>query len=412
MARLPLGGTIDFIGQSRVAGALSAIVILVGLVAVVGRGRGLMDIDFTGGVSIQAMFNQDQDIEQIRTTLTARDDVFDDLAVSELNYPGNPPHRHYVINTSSPDAEEDADKFLEKVKLTLQEIYGDKLVHHSMTITPAASAASAAPASATPSKPEQSDTGMRDDLPPENLLAAADSPPLLRSARASASADPEPSPAAESAGKSAGPEEAPSKPEPKNESAPAKPAAETAAEERLDTPKGVEATTWTVDFGEANDLRHLEQEIQAQIKRLGAAALLRIGQPGYARTSMPIAVTRSGPCRSTFRRAGEKSARRGQGVGRGDSRVPLVEHDRRQRGHRHAVEGRRRAVGEPCRPGHLYLDPLRARDVRRGRRDCTGADVLITLGAVAVSAGWRRCWALRSSTSLRSASQSWPRSSR
>ncbi len=285
MARLPLGGTIDFIGQSRVAGVLSAIVILVGLVAVVGRGRGLMDIDFTGGVSIQAMFNQDQDIEQIRTTLTARDDVFDDLAVSELNYPGNPPHRHYVINTSSPDAEEDADKFLEKVKLTLQEIYGDKLVHHSMTITPAASAASAAPASATPSKPEQSDTGMRDDLPPENLLAAADSPTALRSAQASASADPEPSPAAESAGKSAGPEEAPSKPEPKNESAPAKPAAETAAEERPgQAPKGVEATTWTVDFGEGKmTYATLEQEIQAQIKQLGAGAYFELANPEYAK---------------------------------------------------------------------------------------------------------------------------------
>ena len=164
------------------AATLSVVVILIGLVAVVGRGRGLMDIDFTGGVSIQAMFNQDQDIEEIRTTLTARDDVFDDLAVSELNYPGNPPHRHYVINTSSPDAEEDADKFLEKVKLTLQEIYGDKLVHHSMTITPAASAARAAPASGTPSKPEQS-TPACDDLPPENLLAAAENPPPARRRR-------------------------------------------------------------------------------------------------------------------------------------------------------------------------------------------------------------------------------------
>ncbi len=395
MARLPLGGTIDFIGQSRVAGALSAIVILVGLVAVVGRGRGLMDIDFTGGVSIQAMFNQDQDIEQIRTTLTARDDVFDDLAVSELNYPGNPPHRHYVINTSSPDAEEDADKFLEKVKLTLQEIYGDKLVHHSMTITPAASAASAAPASATPSKPEQSDTGMRDDLPPENLLAAADSPHRLRSARQR----PPPRtlnhrrrrnrPARRGAGRGsqqAGTEERVRG----RRSRPRRPPRRNGPDKR---PRAWMATTWTVDFGEGKmTYATLEQEHPGRRSSSSASArYFELANPEYAK-DLDADRGHSKWTVSLYlpEEQARKSARRGQGVGRGrPPRVPLVEHDRRQRGHRHAVEGRRRAVGEPCRPGHLYLGSASSR-VMFGVAAVIALvhDVLITLGA-----GGQRCQA-------------------
>ena len=292
MARLSLGAPIDFIGRARPAMILSAIVILIGLVAVVARGRGLMDIDFTGGVSIQAVFNQDQDIEDVRNTLSARDDVFEDLAVSEVNYPGEPPRRRYVINTASPDPNESADQFLNRVKAALQEIYGDQLVHHSMTITAAASPAGEAPAPKTP--PAAAATGMiRSDLPPDDLLAAAGAPSLLRLAEGAVSAEPEPAtqPAAESdkaaeaakATKAGSEQKANSEP-----AAPAKPAGQAAgtlpAQPPTKPPAETKAVTWTVDFGEGKmAYGTLEQEVGGQVKRIAPGAYFELASPEYAK---------------------------------------------------------------------------------------------------------------------------------
>ncbi|MDD4269749.1 MAG: protein translocase subunit SecD, partial [Thermoguttaceae bacterium] len=294
MARIPLGGTIDFIGQSRVARALSVIVILVGLVAVVGRGRGLLDIDFTGGVSIQVVFNQDQDIEEIRTTLTARNDVFDDLAVSEVSYPGEPPRRRYVINTSSPDDNEDADEFLGKVKATLQDVFGERLVHHSMTIS-GGPPDDAGLTSEAPSKPDPAASSLRrGDLPPENLLAAANPSTLLPTQAAVSAAPDQPQPAPENAqGEEApGDAEAKSRAETADQAKPpeqAKPADQAAPNGQPgEAPKGVEAVTWTVDFGE-NKMTYatLEQEIQAQIKPIAAGGYFEMTNPEYAKDLDP-----------------------------------------------------------------------------------------------------------------------------
>ena len=134
MARIPLSGNVDFVGLRRLAMGASLLVIMIGMVGVVGRGKGLMDIDFTGGVSVQTVFKEAQKIDDIRNVLNQRGDVFEDLAVGEMSLPDEP-SRRFVINTARHDDKTDADEFLEEVKKALAEVFGDKLVHHSMSIT-------------------------------------------------------------------------------------------------------------------------------------------------------------------------------------------------------------------------------------------------------------------------------------
>lgn len=275
MARIPLGGAVDFIGLRRLAIGASIAVIVIGLVGVVGRGKGLLDIDFTGGVSVQTVFNQDQKIDDIRKVLNEHKDVFEDLAVSEMNLPDEPAHRQFVINTARHDDNMDADAFLDEVKQKLQEIFGDKLVHHSMTITSKAGAATdaepAAPADKSePAAADESTTGfLRNDLPGDDLLAAADDaggPPVgVAGGGAGEKAE-----AAEKTAGSSGEEKTPAE-----QATPAQSAEKPAAP--------AEAATWHLDFGKDKiTYATLYEAIQKQMEALGTTAYVELANADYA----------------------------------------------------------------------------------------------------------------------------------
>jgi SecD/SecF fusion protein len=230
--RRMIGGTnFDFLGKQRIAVTGSLAMIVLGLVAVFGRGKGLLDIDFTGGVSVQTMFDESQNITDIRRQLG---DKLPDLAVSDIQIPGEPEKRRFMINTSIPPDEigggNQAQKYLDEVKQTIREVYGKRLSHYSMTWTPPKSDApagktpaappvepAAEPAAKPPAEPQT-----RNDLPSSTLLASADPSAVLL-----AQADPPEKAAAEAA---------PEKPAPQGPSLPglgasaAKPTAESSAE--------------------------------------------------------------------------------------------------------------------------------------------------------------------------------------
>jgi len=170
---------IDFMRLFPFCGTLSVVVTVVGLAVAVVRGQGLFDIDFTGGVSVQTLFNQDQDIAEIRHRL--RD--LSDLAVSDVHITGEQPNRRFVIDTSEPS--------LEKVQQLLVKEFPGKLVTNSVEYSPPEEIAptkpaakqppSAKPKPTAPEKPAAPDSKAqsRSDLPPESVLAVADPPPLL-----------------------------------------------------------------------------------------------------------------------------------------------------------------------------------------------------------------------------------------
>jgi SecD/SecF fusion protein len=138
---------------------ISGVVILIGLAATLVRGRGLLDIDFTGGVSVQTVFNDPQNIVNLRGELEKHPELTD-VVVSDVQLPGNLKNTQFIINTSTPEGKT-ADQYLTEVKEKLSTIFASGLARNEMKITeaegPAKPAIPAAPEKADakgPAKPE------------------------------------------------------------------------------------------------------------------------------------------------------------------------------------------------------------------------------------------------------------------
>jgi len=93
----------DFVGKRFVAVAASATLILAGLVAVVARGGGLLDIDFTGGTA--AIIHLDKPLP-IATVRRLADQVLPDAAVEEIRVRSGTPDTRFLIRTTQQNAEQ------------------------------------------------------------------------------------------------------------------------------------------------------------------------------------------------------------------------------------------------------------------------------------------------------------------
>lgn len=170
----------------------SAVIILVGLVGVVARERGLLNIDFTGGVSVQIVFDKPQDIARVRAKLVD----LPDLVVQDAKVEGEEAGRRFVINTSSPPDME-ATEYLNKVQDEIKQTFPGELTVNAMTVSdvhsvgaapeagkppaktePQPAAKPEAPAKAAPepagTKAPEPKKQTRSDLPSGALLASAD----------------------------------------------------------------------------------------------------------------------------------------------------------------------------------------------------------------------------------------------
>ena len=92
---------------------------MLGLAVAFHRGQGLFDIDFTGGVSVQAVFRQERGHRrEIRKTLT----ILPDLAVSDVRPEGE--RRTDAGSSSTPRRP----RRFEQVEKDVKDAFGDKLV--------------------------------------------------------------------------------------------------------------------------------------------------------------------------------------------------------------------------------------------------------------------------------------------
>ena len=82
---------IDFMKWFPAAATFSVLITVLGLVVAVHRGKGLFDIDFTGGVSVQTLFRQPQDIGDVRKA--AEKTQLPDVAVSDVRMAESPETR-------------------------------------------------------------------------------------------------------------------------------------------------------------------------------------------------------------------------------------------------------------------------------------------------------------------------------
>jgi len=126
----------DFFKLAKKTYLVSVGIIVVGLVAVGVRGKGIFDVDFVGGVEIQTVFTEPIQISDVRANLKE----LPDLSVSELSLAkdrdGNEvaPNTCYTISASCP-TDKTADEFRVEVENMLKANFADKLRHYSMEYT-------------------------------------------------------------------------------------------------------------------------------------------------------------------------------------------------------------------------------------------------------------------------------------
>ncbi|MFO0896784.1 MAG: protein translocase subunit SecD [Pirellulales bacterium] len=163
----------DFVAYYKPALLASAVVIGIGLVAVGARGKGLLDIDFTGGSSVHILFAEGkaQSIADVRAKVTDLPDV----TVVSIGKGEDGKNYEFKIDTS--ERERDV------VQKKLIDLFGPDLRRNHLQFAdltqidanaPPSSTAPAAPAATEPAKgPEGKQSSARQPLPPDTWLALA-----------------------------------------------------------------------------------------------------------------------------------------------------------------------------------------------------------------------------------------------
>ncbi|MDR1964450.1 MAG: protein translocase subunit SecD [Planctomycetaceae bacterium] len=144
----------NFLGARVVCAVFSIALIIIGIAAVVARGRGILDIDFIGGVSVEVVYKESQDIGQVRAKLYEKDKTIaeeenrlNDLAVQnvQLNLSDEQnakplENTHFIVTTSIPQLadrsrEVKPEQYLSTVRNILKETFGDALVYCKLDYT-------------------------------------------------------------------------------------------------------------------------------------------------------------------------------------------------------------------------------------------------------------------------------------
>lgn len=131
MMRMLSKPNFNFSKGYRPAMALSAIVILVGLGAVVTRGRNLLDIDFTGGYSVHVLFaeNNPQDITDVRGQLEGKLSNYTVVAVGDDNL-------EFKIDTAFDDSSSQLsqEQRIDQVRQILKGAFAGQLRRNEVTV--------------------------------------------------------------------------------------------------------------------------------------------------------------------------------------------------------------------------------------------------------------------------------------
>ncbi len=118
---------IDFMGLFPYCATFSILITVLGLAVAFWRGAGLFDIDFTGGVSVQTLFNKPQEIANVRSTLEERPKIFPDVTISEVRFGEEANNLRFEVNTSNTN--------VDQIKDQLKKIFGSELVTNQLQVT-------------------------------------------------------------------------------------------------------------------------------------------------------------------------------------------------------------------------------------------------------------------------------------
>ncbi len=224
MMRIFTKANFDFWGLRYKAYTASILITVVGLAATFVRWEGITDvgmlnIDFTGGVSVQPVFKDPQKVDYVREKLEAErlpDLVVNDVQVASAGTEEGPGfRRQYLINISNPTAVE-PNLYLREIQEKLNQAFPNQLETNRLEVSsigsieptpthPASKPETAKPGATKPLTPEpptpkpegtKASTQGRMDLPSDSLLASTDPAAVLLAQAAPPSAPP-PAPSGE-----------------------------------------------------------------------------------------------------------------------------------------------------------------------------------------------------------------------
>jgi SecD/SecF fusion protein len=116
---------IDFMGLFPLCATFSVLITVVGLAIAFWRGPALLDIDFTGGTSVQTLFNTPQKIADIRSKLESMTEIFPDVTISEVRFGEEAENLRFEVNTSNPS--------IKQVKEELKKIFPNELASNDVS---------------------------------------------------------------------------------------------------------------------------------------------------------------------------------------------------------------------------------------------------------------------------------------
>ncbi len=125
---------IDFMAWFPACATFSVLITVLGLVIAVVRGQGLFDIDFTGGVSVQTVFQNEQKITDIRQQINTIAKELPDATVTPAHQQDEPENQRFIIDTSNPNK----DVVEGLLKNLFDEKFHEKLVTMGLTAVPLA----------------------------------------------------------------------------------------------------------------------------------------------------------------------------------------------------------------------------------------------------------------------------------
>ena len=127
---------INFIGARWYCVIFSIILTVVGFIAVGARGRGILDIDFVGGVSVEVVFKDSQQIENIREKLSDLNDrSVQSVRSSDFDRErGIKENTRFIITTSTPPGG-DAEAYKKEVCDFIENAFEDTIDYHRFDYT-------------------------------------------------------------------------------------------------------------------------------------------------------------------------------------------------------------------------------------------------------------------------------------
>lgn len=145
MLRIMSNPNYDFLSYKKIWYGISATLIVLGIIAIVARGRNNFDIDFTGGTMVGVRFKSPLTIGQVRK-MASEAAGLPDVSVEEVRLQGADAGTYYVIRTTARDAKlEEGRARAETVGGKLATAFKDYLIFIDMSAGPPKPIAAAAP---------------------------------------------------------------------------------------------------------------------------------------------------------------------------------------------------------------------------------------------------------------------------